>query len=770
MFYFILEKVLARLNRTICLEFIKKGYFRAMIWNLYQSPSSVDHWLRLGKEKCKLMSALIVEQLQFWRVCIQYGYCVSYFSEMFPALSFWLKPLSFEKLIENNVLDEYTSISREAYLVLESLSGRLPNLYSSKQCLNNQLPESTGDSEVWSWSYVGPMVDLAIRWMATRSDPKVSKFFEGQQDVRCDYSFQGFSSTPLLWVYTAVTNMLFRVLERMTCGSTTSSHESEGHVPWLPEFVPKIGLELIKHWLLGFSTSVGTKCRDSEGESFMKELICLRQKNDLEMSLASTCCLNGIVKIITTIDNLIQSAKIGIPSQEEQSLSKEGKVLKDGIVNGFMVDLRYMLDVFMYSVSSGWRHVQSIESFGRGGPVPGVGIGWGAPGGGFWSVAVLLAQTDAQFLVCLLESFEKASKDVVTEETAFTVQRVNASLGLCLTAGPRDKVVVEKTLDLLLHVSLLKHLDICIQNYLSNRGKTFSWQHEEEDYIHFSNMLSSHFRSRWLSEKVKSKAVDGSNSSGIKTSPKVGACLETIYEDSDMSSMASPCCNSLTLEWAHQKLPLPAHFYLSPISTIFHSKRAGTQKVDDVLQDSSSLLEVARCGLFFVLGVEAMSSFQGHIPSPVHHVSLTWKLHSLSVNFVVGMEILEHDRSRDNFEALQDLYGELLDEARLNQSKDVISEDKKNLEFLQFQSEIHESYSTFIEEVIEQFSAVSYGDVIFGRQVSLYLHRCVESSIRLAAWNTLSNARVLELLPPLEKCLSSAEGYLEPSEVRKHIQ
>ncbi|XP_027910836.1 transcriptional elongation regulator MINIYO isoform X1 [Vigna unguiculata] len=764
-----LLKVLARLNRTICLEFIKKGYFRAMIWNLYQSPSSVDHWLRLGKEKCKLMSALIVEQLQFWRVCIQYGYCVSYFSEMFPALSFWLKPLSFEKLIENNVLDEYTSISREAYLVLESLSGRLPNLYSSKQCLNNQLPESTGDSEVWSWSYVGPMVDLAIRWMATRSDPKVSKFFEGQQDVRCDYSFQGFSSTPLLWVYTAVTNMLFRVLERMTCGSTTSSHESEGHVPWLPEFVPKIGLELIKHWLLGFSTSVGTKCRDSEGESFMKELICLRQKNDLEMSLASTCCLNGIVKIITTIDNLIQSAKIGIPSQEEQSLSKEGKVLKDGIVNGFMVDLRYMLDVFMYSVSSGWRHVQSIESFGRGGPVPGVGIGWGAPGGGFWSVAVLLAQTDAQFLVCLLESFEKASKDVVTEETAFTVQRVNASLGLCLTAGPRDKVVVEKTLDLLLHVSLLKHLDICIQNYLSNRGKTFSWQHEEEDYIHFSNMLSSHFRSRWLSEKVKSKAVDGSNSSGIKTSPKVGACLETIYEDSDMSSMASPCCNSLTLEWAHQKLPLPAHFYLSPISTIFHSKRAGTQKVDDVLQDSSSLLEVARCGLFFVLGVEAMSSFQGHIPSPVHHVSLTWKLHSLSVNFVVGMEILEHDRSRDNFEALQDLYGELLDEARLNQSKDVISEDKKNLEFLQFQSEIHESYSTFIEEVIEQFSAVSYGDVIFGRQVSLYLHRCVESSIRLAAWNTLSNARVLELLPPLEKCLSSAEGYLEPSEDNEAI-
>ena len=118
MFHLILEKVLARSDRKSCLEFIKKGYFQAMTWNLYQSPSSIDHWLRLGKEKCKLTSALIVEQMRFWRVCIQYGYCVSYFLEMFPALCFWLNPPSFEKLLENNVLDESTSISREAYLVL----------------------------------------------------------------------------------------------------------------------------------------------------------------------------------------------------------------------------------------------------------------------------------------------------------------------------------------------------------------------------------------------------------------------------------------------------------------------------------------------------------------------------------------------------------------------------------------------------------------------------------------------------------------------------
>ncbi|RDX81890.1 Transcriptional elongation regulator MINIYO, partial [Mucuna pruriens] len=762
-----LLKVLARSDRKTCLDFIKKGYFQAMTWNLYQNPSSIDHWLRLGKEKCKLMSALIVEQMRFWRVCIQYGYCVSYFLEMFPALCFWLNPPSFEKLVENNVLYESTSISREAFLVLESLVGRLPNLFS-KQCLNNQLPEFTGDSEVWSWSYVGPMVDLAIEWIATRSDQEVSKLFEGQEEGRCDFTVRDVSATPLLWVYAAVTHMLFRVLERMTWGDTIGPLETEGHVPWLPEFVPKIGLELIKYWLLGFSASVGSKCgRDSEGESFMKELIHLRQKDDIEMSLASTCTLNGMVKIITTIDNLIQSAKTGICSlpHQEKTLSKEAKVLEDGIVNGYMVELRYMLDAFIFSVSSGWHCIQAIESFGRGGRAPGAGIGWGAPGGGFWSATVLLAQTDARFLVCLLEIFENVSKDV-PEETTFTMQRIKAGLELCLTAGPRDKVVIEKTLDLLFQVSVLKYLDLCIQNFLFNRrGKTFSWQYDEEDYMHFSRMLSSHFRSRWLSIKVKSKSLDGSSSMGIKTSPKVGACLETIYEDSDMSSMTSPCNTSLTIEWACQKLPLPVHFYLSPISTIFLSKRAGTKKVYDVQHDPSNLLEVAKCGLFFVLGVEAMSNFQRtDIPSPIQHVSLTWKLHSLSVNFLVGMEIIEQEQSRDTFEALQDLYGELLDKTRFNQSKEVISDDKKHLEFLRFQSEIHESYPTFIEELVEQFSAISYGDVIFGRQVSLYLHRCVETSIRLATWNTLSNARVLELLPPLEKCFSGGEGYLEPTE------
>ncbi|XP_028803506.1 transcriptional elongation regulator MINIYO [Neltuma alba] len=765
-----LFKVLARLDQKNCLEFIKNGYFRTMTWHLYQHASSIDHWVKLGKEKCKLGSALIVEQLRFWKVCIRYGYCASYFSDTFPALSFWLNPPSFEKLIEKNVLSEFASISSEAYLVLESLTRRLPKLFS-QQC--QKIPKFTdAETEVWSWNYVGPVVDLAVKWIATRSDPQVSKLFEGPKKVRAGFASQDLLVTPLLWVYAAAIHMLFRVLERLTPEDAIDPYETGGSVPWLPEFVPKIGLQLIKFWLLGFSVSLGSNGGDPDGhESFIEELICLRENGDHEMSLASVCCLNGMVKTINTIDHLIKSAKDGIcglPPQN-QTFSKEGKILEDGILNAYCVNLKSTLNFFTNLVASGWQCMLSIETFGRGGPAPGVGIGWGAPGGGFWSKSILLAQTDAIFLIHLLETLKNLFiNEPVAEERAFIMQRINSAFGFCLIAGPGDGIFMEKAVDLLFDVSVLKYLDLCIQNFLlERRGETFKWQYEEEDYLQFSRLLSSHFRRRWLSVKLKSNVADDTNVSGAKTSQKGSAHLDTIFEDVDMSNVKTPSLTSLAVEWARQRLPLPVHFYLSPISTIVHSKRSGPKKFSHShnIFDQTNLLEVARSGLFFVLGVEAMSSFQhSNFPSPVQHVSLTWKLHSLSVNFLVGMELLEQEQGKETFEALQDLYGELLDKERSIRRKEVIQNNNSHPEFLRFQSEIFESYSTIIEDLVEQFSAISYGDLIFGRQVALYLHRCVESSIRLAAWNALSNAHVLELLPPLEKCIAGTEGYLDPVE------
>ncbi|KAK6159619.1 hypothetical protein DH2020_006933 [Rehmannia glutinosa] len=127
----------------------------------------------------------------------------------------------------------------------------------------------------------------------------------------------------------------------------------------------------------------------------------------------------------------------------------------------------------------------------------------------------------------------------------------------------------------------------------------------------------------------------------------------------------------------------------------------------------------------------------------------------MSVILLSGMDILEDEKSRDVYETLQNVYGEILDETKLPK--------------LQFESDIHENYSTFVETLVEQYAAESYGDVLFGRQVAMYLHRSVEASVRLATWNALSNGRALELLPPVDKCFTRAEGFLEPIEDDERI-
>jgi hypothetical protein len=165
------------------------------------------------------------------------------------------------------------------------------------------------------------------------------------------------------------------------------------------------------------------------------------------------------------MDKLIQLAKNAVHSpSQEYWISKEGKILEDGILEGSMVELRSLLNIFMKLVASEWHFVQSIEIFGRGGPAPGLGVGWGASGGGFWSAAVLLAQIDAGFLIYLLKIFQLlSSTDTPTVEAmTFTMQRINSALSACLTAGPRDSVIVEEALNILLHVYVLKHFDRCL--------------------------------------------------------------------------------------------------------------------------------------------------------------------------------------------------------------------------------------------------------------------------------------------------------------------
>nr|XP_043638660.1 transcriptional elongation regulator MINIYO [Erigeron canadensis] len=728
----ILIKVLARSERKRCIEFVNNGIFRKLTWHLYRCAFSLDDWRNIKADKFKLLSSLLVEQLRLWKVCIQYGYCVSDFSDLFPVLYIWLDVPIFDQLTEKKILPEFAAITKEAYLVLEALTRTLPNFYSKSHKVDQSTEDPMNDMDTWRWTHVGPMIDLALKWVSLKTEPYLSSLFS--KGIKKE------GMTSLLWVISSVMQFLFGVLKSVV--PEDSSIIICGNLPWLPEFVPKIGLQIIKNGLLS-SPQV------SERGSFLEFLCQYRHQNDQETSLASVCVLNWLIKVIVLVDKLIQLAdtntEITSSSIDHQRLEDANKVLTDGMLKSSISEMTTLLTTFMKLTSSSAQLMQSVEMFGRGGPAPGVGVGWGAAAGGFWSLNILMAQIDARIVLQLLEVFlyepTENKENPTNEEINTILERLTSAFGLCLLVGPRDETIMEKIIDTLLQPQILKFLDFGIR-----RSLTFGWQYTEEEYLIFSDNLISHFKNRWLQVK-KSKSKIKTRVNQHATSKKTKVSLDTIEEDMDTSNTNS----SLVAEWAHQRLPLPDHWFLSPISTVDYTKVAG-------LPAKPNVLELTRCGLFFILGLEAMGSHVSSATYSLGSVPVIWKLHALSVTLFSGMEILEDEKTRDTYSSLQEIYGQLLDKKVLEVGRD------NSVDLLRFDKEIHDSYPTYIETLVENFAGVSYGDLLYGRQISVYLLRCVGAPIRLAAWNALSNVRALELLPPLQKCLAQEEGYLEPLE------
>lgn len=295
------------------MEFVKNGTFNAVTWHLFQFTSSLDSWVKLGKQNCKLSSTLMVEQLRFWKVCIHSGCCVSRFPELFPALCLWLSCPSFEKLRENNLISEFTSVSKEAYLVLEAFAETLPNMYTQN------LPRN--ESGTWDWSYVSPMIDSALSWITL-----APQLLEWEREIES----VSVSTASLLWLYSGVMRTISKVLEKI------SAHGEEEPLPWLPEFVPKIGLAIIKHKFLNFSVAeVSRGKKDSSRCSSFMEFLCFlreRSQND-ELALASVSCLHGLTRTIVSIQTLIESARSKMKTPHRGSIStRDESVLAKGIL------------------------------------------------------------------------------------------------------------------------------------------------------------------------------------------------------------------------------------------------------------------------------------------------------------------------------------------------------------------------------------------------------------------------------------------------------
>ncbi|XP_047324586.1 transcriptional elongation regulator MINIYO isoform X2 [Impatiens glandulifera] len=739
-----LLRILVRSNKKNCIQYLNDGTFQNVTWHLCRSVTYIDHWIKSGFDNCKLSSGLMVEELRFWKGFLQYGNCASYFSDFFPAICIWLNIPNFEKLIEKNLLDEYAAITREAFLVLAVLTRRLPNFYSSH---NQEAASGKEDVDSWCWVHVGPMVDLAMKWI---------EFFKDTDYTSIIHK----SGSSLLWVISAVFYFLSGVLERVIPDDTACF--ASGHLPYLPDFIPRIGLGLVKNEFsfTSWEHHSGYATDPNMTNSYIEYLCYLRKQGEDETSLASVCCLTGVVQVVNFVKRLIHLAKPGIPTIDNTTLP-------DQILKSALSELRSVLNIFMQLISSEWDFVQSVETFGRAGPVPGVGLGWGATKGGFWSDRALRVQTDAALVVNLLDVFKITfHMDFPTEDRTFTTQWIVSALELCLTVMPKSGLVLDKVFDLLFQVPVLEYLGSCIRGFIHpDKQPKSTMELKEEDFLVFSKTLASHFKKRWLGIKRKKTADRDGNSQ--KKNKKVGETLDTIHEECDMTGSEQQC-TSLAVEWAHQRLPLPLHWFLSAISTANDSKScyvpASSSAMNLDCGETADLLEVSKSGLFFLLGLEAMSSLaSADICSPVNRVPIVWKMHSLSVLlFDIGVQ--EEEKSRFMYKELQDVYGQILDKSRLGREETIIT-----YELLKFQSEIQESYDTFLENFVDQFSAVSYGDEVYGRQLAIYLHRCVETPVRLSAWTILANAHVLELLPPLENCIAEAEGYLEPPEEDEKI-
>ncbi|KAL4195704.1 hypothetical protein AMTRI_Chr04g179630 [Amborella trichopoda] len=108
--------------------------------------------------------------------------------------------------------------------------------------------------------------------------------------------------------------------------------------------------------------------------------------------------------------------------------------------------------------------------------------------------------------------------------------------------------------------------------------------------------------------------------------------------------------------------------------------------------------------------------------------------------FLKRNDILEEKQTRDTFKTLQDKYGQRLGKLRQRRPEVVLENEKSSgvysKKILYFVKEVHESYGSFIEIPIEQFSAVSYGDVPFGRQLGTY---CIESTIQCPYFGTFAS-------------------------------
>ena len=187
--------------------------------------------------------------------------------------------------------------------------------------------------------------------------------------------------------------------------------------------------------------------------------------------------------------------------------------------------------------------------------------------------------------------------------------------------------------------------------------------------------------------------------------------------------------------------------------------------------ENLNVVTVISHGLVLLFGLETLSD--GSLCVGLD-VSIARKIHALSNVFILSDDIFLEKPVRSMIGALQELYMDFLpfisDQNLEMEAIDYLNVAERTLAkhstfSLDFETLVDQRYTSFIGRLTNQFAAVSYGDLVFGRQIAIYLIRNVPDSLRLRVWKSLETEHMLEFLPPIEQCAGKATVYLYPFEV-----
>mgnify|MGYP000647989410 CR=1 FL=1 len=429
-----------------------------------------------------------------------------------------------------------------------------------------------------------------------------------------------------------------------------------------------------------------------------------------------------------------------------------------------------------------------LDTSRRGGPAPGIGIGWGCQGGGYWSIYLLTVHLDSVLLLELIELFpvqeipSMISKELppLNEDIDIfaidSIWRIKVGLSAILLAGPHQRDLIENIChNLIFHNSAL---DLLCSNTKALIGK---WLRKLEvdtmiqidSYLsdlnlHIEEMrdiLCQHVRNVWFQKKKKVSDKDITAEAKISKRTSV---LPTVHEGNVSTSGRK---DSLAVEWASQKLPLPSFSFLSPLLSNIQIENGDGIKNSKFKDENLNVVTVTSHGLVLLFGLETLSD--GSLCVGLD-VSIARKIHALSNVFILSDDIFLEKPVRSMIGALQELYMDFLpfisdqnleigEIENLNVAERTIA--KHSTFSLDFETLVDQRYTSFIGRLTNQFAAVSYGDLVFGRQIAIYLTRNVPDSLRLRVWKSLETEHMLEFLPPIERCAGKATVYLYPFEV-----